>query len=366
MKIKFVKSYKLSDYTFAHMGNLDSDEVTLKKDPVWRENFYAFTCMEYFKQHQKIFLGSTQFENDIFLTFDPKTKEFESLKYSQFSDDKLDVKIHRSLCVDDDGIIFAAPSGLHDEDQWMTSPGAKIFSYDYPNRKYQDLGIPVEHDYIQTISYDPKRKIIYGFTLNAFIFFAYSLEKRETLYQQPMGSIPHIGVIDDNGGYWGTWGNEHKFFRYDPDTNSCQFHSLHFPEKCSSLMYPKAGPVDMSLNIGDGYLYFGEEKGGLFRLNPQTVTLEYLGRPFGLDRLPGICKGPGNTLLLAGGLDWKTGFGLFDLDAKRFKHLGNLIDSDDQEICFRVHDMAYVGETLYIAEVDHPTRPSRVWEISFY
>jgi len=363
MSSKNLISHKINDYKFSDIGDLDRDGVALIESPEWRDNFFAFTCMEYFEKHHKIFLGSTHFENNIFLTFDPDTKEYESLKYNEYSDDKLDIKIHRSLCINEDGLIFGAPSGLHDEDKWVDSPGGKIFSYDYPNRKYETLGIPVEHDYIQTISMDLERKLIYGFTLNAFIFFVFSIEKRETIYQQYMGSIPHISAIDDDGGYWATWGGSHKFFRYNPDTNKCEFHHLCFPEPCRSIMYRNAGPIDMSLNIGDGFIYFGEEKGGLFRLDPKAVTLEYLGRPFGVDRLPGICKGPGNTLLLAGGLDWKTGFGLFDLENKHFHHLAELKDEKDNEICFRVHDMALVGSTVYIAEVDHPKRTSRVWEL---
>ena len=76
--------------------------------------------------------------------------------------------------------IYGATACLHDCDEYLKAPGGKIFKYD-PNRKQIEiLGIPVAHNYIQTIALDKKRKIICGFSFPVEKFFRYDLRTNKS------------------------------------------------------------------------------------------------------------------------------------------------------------------------------------------
>lgn len=354
----------MNDFRFEPFGDLDSGLAPVRARPDWQVNAFSFTCLEFVESYGRIFCGTTNFSNNLLQTFDPTTKQFESMRYGEFSDDPYEIKIHRSLAFGGDGWLYGATSGLHQVDERLRAPGGRLFRFDYRSRRYETIAIPCAHDYIQTISLDPVRELIYGFTYPVFNFFVYSLRAAEVVYCQYMASIPHLSTIDDDGRYWGTWSHQHRFFRYDPSDSSVQFFDRGFPEPGRSLMYHDAGPIDMALNIGDGSLYLGEESGGLYRLAPETAEVEFLGKPFSSPRLPGICRGPGKTLFLAGGSDWNCHVGSYDLESGTFRDLGKIEETASGEPCFRVHDLVYVDGKLYVGETDHPSRSSWLWEIS--
>ena len=217
---------------------------------------------------------------------------------------------------------------------------------------------------MQTISLDPDRQMIYGFTYPVFEFFAYSIPDDEIRYIQYMGSIPHLSAIDDRGGYWGTWNPQrHNLFRYDPNTNEVKFFEHGFPKRCQNLMYHGAGPIDMALNVGDGSIYIAHEQADLYRLDPETAELDYLGSPYPSVRMPGLAKGPADLLFCAGGVDYGCRLAICDLSTRAFRELGPIVDSETGEKCFRVHDLLVLGNTLYVGETDHPGRSNHLWEI---
>jgi hypothetical protein len=363
MQIKSITSRCFRPYKRKARNDLDSGTEFVKRDEEFRKNYYAFTCLLYHARPGKLFCGTTNFSNDILHSFDPVSKKFESLGYAEFTKDKYEIKCHRSLAIGKDGKIYGATSCLHHVNERLQAPGGKIFRYDTQTQKFETLCIPKPHDYIQTISLDPLREMIYGFTYPVFEFFAYSIPENKVRYIQYMGSIPHLSAIDDEGGYWGTWGDEHRFFRYDPDENRVRFFEHGLPNKCQSLMYKNAGPLDMVLNIEDGGLYICSETAELFRLNPSNAQLNYCGKAFPSVRMPGLCLGPRGLLFAAGGVDGGVRVCSYDRKLCTFKDLGPVVDSQTKEKCFRAHDLAAIGHTLYLGETDNPARGDYLWEI---
>jgi outer membrane protein assembly factor BamB len=217
--------------------------------------------------------------------------------------------------------------------------------------------------YIQTITLDPKRKMIYGFNCPVFEFFAYSITEKRIVYKQFMESISHISAIDDSGGYWGTWGTyHHNLFRYEVQTNSVRFFQHGFPEKGGGIMYANAGPIDCMINGRDGFLYVATDRGSLYRLTPSDGAVEFLGRPFPFERLPGMILGDDGLIYFAGGDNNNTGVAAYDREKRSFISLGRIAAENVK--CFRAHDIAKVGNSLFVAETDNPKRTNYLWECS--
>lgn len=363
MRIKKITPRFFQDYKRKAKNDLDAGIEFVWRDEEFRRRYYAFTCLAWHAPSKKLLCGTTNFSNDVLHTFDPVTKKFESLNYAAFGKDPFEIKCHRSLAVGTDGAVYGATSCLHGVDQRMEGPGGKLFKLEVASQRFELLGIPKPHDYIQTITLDPKRQMLYGFTYPVFEFFAFSLPERRVKFIQYMESIPHLSALDDAGGYWGTWGAQHCFFRYDPDESKVRFFKHGLPVKCQSLMYRNAGPLDIVLNGGDGYLYIGSEQAELYRLDPQTAKLEYLGRPYPSERLPGLCVGPRGLLLGAGGRDRTTRLFSYDRASRIFTELGAIADPVSGASCFRAHDLIALGNTLYLGETDNPDRGDYLWEI---
>ena len=363
MNIKSIRAHHFNEFRRRERTDLDNSGGR-RWDDDFKKQYFAFTCMEYSEAAGKLFCGTTNMSLDLLQTFDPVTKEFECMGYFDFSEDSYEVKIHRSLALGKDGELYGATSCLYPLNERLKAPGGKVFRFDYESRSFELLTIPKEHDYVQTISLDPERQMIYGFTYPVFEFFAYSIAADEIKYMQYVGSIPHLSAIDDKGGYWATWdAKRHNLFRYDPDANEVEFFQHGFPKECRNLMYPGAGPIDMALNIGDGGLYIAHEQADLYRLDPESAELEYLGSPYPSVRMPGLAEGPDNVLFCAGGVDYGCRLAVYDLKKGSFRELGALVDTETGEKCFRVHDLVVLGDTLYVGETDHPERSNHLWEI---
>jgi hypothetical protein len=74
------------------------------------KNWISFTSLLFHPEVKLIYCGLTSWKGDVFYAFDPKTKEFRSLEFPDIGD-RFDVKIHRSLELDDDGKIDRAKLG---------------------------------------------------------------------------------------------------------------------------------------------------------------------------------------------------------------------------------------------------------------
>ncbi len=362
-KITNVKYHVLRDVKGASLAVDTASDV----DEAMRENRIAFTSLLWQPEDKMLYCGITALNNDIFHRFDPSSGKFESLNYRDVAEE-FEVKIHRSLCLSGDGAVYGASACLHQEDKRLEAPGGAIFRLSPGDERPEKISIPVEHDYIQTITLDDERRLIYGMTYPVFKFFVYHIDTGEVENYDYIGSITHISALDDHGCFWGTWSRfAHRLFKYDPDAKKITWYQTEIPEgrKFSDMMYPGAGPVDVMINGNDGYLYIGTTGGTLCRLDPETAKVEYLGRPAPTTRMPGLRVWRDNLLLGIAGdneggvvFSYNTGTGSFDI-------LGPIADSREGLKIYRVHDLCVVDgdETvLYIAETDVPDRSGYLWE----
>jgi hypothetical protein len=368
MKIKNVTHHILSEYNSQNKCLSDMDGASpglKKKDTDFFNNYLAFTCM---LNHPDgyLYCGVTRYNGDIFHRFNVQTKKFESLGYQPISE-PYEVKIHRSLELDTDGAIYGATACLHGEDKRLDAPGGALFKYDTGTKKLEKFAIPVAHDYIQTITLDPKRRLIYGQTYPVFKFFVHHLDTGKTDNFDFTGSISHISAIDDFGCYWSTWsGKNHFLYKYDPSQKKIEWfnHSLPNAKADSNIMYANAGPIESMINGNDGWLYVGTCGGSLCRIHAESAKVEYLGHPAPTRRMPAL-KNFTKEILIGCCGDEKGGC-IFTYNKKtgNFQVLGGIIDSATGLYLYRTHDLEIAANGhVFVAETDVPDRSSYLWEI---
>ena len=341
------------------------DTRVSRSDADLLHNHISFVCL-LTHPDGNIYCGLTAFDCNNFAKFDPRTGRFTDLGYDKVAEPN-EVKIHRSLELAADGTIYGATATLYSLDKRTQTPGGSLFHYDPKSGAIRKLCIPCRHDYPQTITLDEKRKRIYGMTQPVFKFFVYHMDNGQVEDHDYMGSITHIGCVDDNGCYWGTWDSvQHYLFKYDPATARITYFNHGLPEgaKFADIMYRGAGPCDCMINGGNGYIYIGTTGGSLCRLDPKTARVDYLGRPYPTKRLPGLKMLDERRILCAGG-DEDGGFlAIYDIPTNGWNLLGPIKDEKTGLTLYRVHDMTLSldKKTAYIAETDVPTRSGYLWE----
>jgi hypothetical protein len=328
----------------------------------WKKNLISFTSLLWHPERQRVLCGLTAFDCDLMYEFDPGTDTFHCLGFKELAE-RFEIKIHRSLQFDSNNNFYGATACLHREDQRQEGRGGRIFHYNYNSSQFEFLGIPVPQDYIQTITVDEKRNLVYGVTYPVFEFFAYDLIKKENRFRQYMGSAPHIMAIDDAGCVWSTWNTRtHNLFKYDPDENKVTYfnHSL-IPDQGADLMYPGAGPIDMMLNGGDGFLYVGCTTGDLLRINHVDACVERLGRPTEEMRMPALEIGPDGKLYGIAGFYGRCHLFSYDRMTGKFNDFGLIGDGTDT--LYIGHDMCFADKgTIFVGETDTEQRAGYLWE----
>ena len=360
--IKHVRHHVLRDTAGK---DIDVDDSRANRDDHFKENYVAFTCLLPNPADSLLYCGVTAYNNDILCAFEPESRAFRSLGYRDVAE-PFEVKVHRSLELASDGTIYGATACLHGIDKRLEAPGGSLFRYHPDRNSLEKLGIPVPRDYIQTISLDDHRGLIYGQTYPVFKLFVHHLYDGRTDNLDYLGSITHISALDDEGCLWGTWGRvRHDLFKYDPATHSIVFFDHGLPEgaRMSGIMYPGAGPVDCMINGGDGYLYIGTTGGTLVRLDPRSADVKYLGRPYASRRMPGLKIWREGLLLgIVGDTNLSYVF-VYDRESGRFRDLGHIADSDSGLTLYRTHDLAVWDERrIFVAETDVPRRSGYLWE----
>jgi hypothetical protein len=351
----------------------------LRADEGYCNDWISFDCLAWDEKTDRLYIGLTSINNDIFYVYEPAQNSFTSLDFRRIAD-KFDVKFHRSLEIDD-GMIYAATALLHDVDQQHEAKGGKFLRYDPAKDEYEVLAIPVPHHYIQSIKLDQERRIIYGFTYPGEYLFRYDLETHECRTLAYIGNSvlmcqPHAAAFDKQGRLWGTWGESRAFedvlgpvpvriFCYDPDKDEFNWFQHGFPK------VDEADParIDHMTLADDGLIYVGTVAGGFSRLDPETGTVEDLGRPFPNPRLAGLVQGPDGLIYGAGnegyGVDGKGEARLFvfDPETKDLKDLGPIFDERIKAGAVKVHMLvATQNGILYAAENDNILRSSYLWE----
>jgi hypothetical protein len=206
------------------------------------------------------------------------------------------------------------------------------------------------------------------YTMPGACFAVYDLNNKELIRCNPMQSIPHIGAIDDNGGVWGTYSaGAQAFFRYNPDTDTYEFpEGCAFPDAYSAanVMYRGAGPVDSMENGQDGYIYTASALGEVYRIDPGSKEVTYLGKPFTGKRLPAMDLADDGMIYLAGGSDKAPMLARYDRETRQFEFLGP-VTADDGLSCYRCHELRVVDNVAYIGETDNPSRSGYMWACEF-
>lgn len=361
MKVNY---YSISghDVKFADYRLSDAGAEALRQDPQIAEGNYSYTTLRAHRDGN-LYLGTTNMRNRILWIFDPRQKQFADLGYAA-GGTTYDIKIHRSLEFDPrKNVFYGVSSGLHTEQDYFKAPGSAVFQVDVGTRKIEFLGIPMPHEYTQTIAFDPQRRLLYGFTYHTFSFYVFDVDKRATVFRALPGSISHYSALDDCGCIWSTWGrNQHYLFKYDPARNDIEWTRKKLPEGGHSYMYPGAGPIDCMVNGGDGFLYVALETGTLVRMNPEDATCEYLGRPSPYPRMPGLVLGPDGLFYGTCGDDGHVKVFSFNRATRGFAILADV--ASGSEHCFRPHDIAILNGAIYVGETDNPVRTGYLWEIN--
>jgi len=385
MKIKQTKAQIYKDRTF---DNWDSDVAgnwtieDLRSDVGYCNDWISFDSLAWDNLTEKLYIGLTSINTDIFHVFNQTNQKFQSLGFQRISD-KFDAKFHRSLEIDQDGMIYAATALLHDQNQQHQAPGGKLIQYNPKTDEYLVLAIPIPHHYIQSIKLDSKRKLIYGFTYPGEYFFKFDLETQQTKILAYIGNgvmmcQPHYSALDQQGKLWGTWGETRAFedlpgpnpiriFSYDPDYNHFNWFTHGFPKVNNN----DTARVDTMLTASDSLIYVGTVAGGFSRLNPRDGSVENLGSPYKGERLAGLTQTPNGLIFGAG----NSGFGkdkkgksrlfVFNPENGKLEDLGPIIDDKLEKGAVKIHTLVAASNTkLYAGENDNIYRSSYLWEIN--
>ena len=324
----------------------------------------AFTSLQWHPGKSLVFCGLTRNDNDLIYTYDPASENFQSLGFKKIAE-KREIKIHRSFCMDKDGTIWTATASILNIDTRAEAAGGRVLHI-YPDTgKIEPVARPCPHDYIQTITLDAERRIIYGCTFPVFRFFRCDIETGECRDFGYMGSIGHIHDLDDDGGFWGLWSvGGHFLFRYDPDKDKIEFTRIKIPFSVINdpALFPGAGPIDSMVNGRDGFLYIGTTSGCLYRFDPRKRTLQYLGKPTESVRMPALGLAEDNLLYGAAGMREPRLFA-FDLKKDTFHILGTIRDDEIGTACHIPHDLTIAGDgRVFVGETDNPDRSGYLWE----
>lgn len=323
-------------------------------------NYFAFCTVLFNPDDGLVYCGTTAYDGEVMWTFDPQTKEFESLHWPETPGaEKYDVKVHRSLALDD-GMIYGATAGLHPIESRLKTEGGKVFRFDPNTKKFEVLGIPIKRGYIQSMAMDGKRKIVYGFTKPDNRFFRFDVPTKRATDFDYVGNGPHIPAVDDDGTCWGHGGKGGvQLLSYHPDRGLI----FHKEESIGRLLLDDVH-IDGMINGGDGFIYIGTTGGFLLRLDPKNVSLKYLGHPCPGIRLPGLCVGKDGLIYGATGTNFKTYAFAYDRENEKFYDLGPLYDPDLNDSCHLPHHATITDDgTIYTGDTDNPKRCGFLWEV---
>jgi hypothetical protein len=349
----------------------------LRVQPSWREGWTSMDSVLYTEDDDRIYLGITSFDADIFGAYDRSTGEFVDLGYERIAD-PFDAKFHRSLVKwEQDGCLYAAIALLHDIDRYWEAPGGAIVRYDPRSREIVKLAIPLPHVYIQSICLDQKRGILYGITFTPERMFRFDIASGHVDDLGPISSGLSMAQgenieLDDQGCAWCGWSvtrawqtspgvDSHRLCKFDPAIDQIRYFDAGLPKPDGSYGYVN---VEGLFNLGQGCLYASGGNGSLYRVDIETGIGTYLGTPIAdrRSRLASLCLGPDGAAYGVTGRDGDCEVIQFNPRTEEYDLLGPVSDGDAH--CWQAHDVAVASDgTIYAGENDNPHRSGYLWEI---
>ena len=209
-----VEALKLQDVDY---GDQWAEEIEdrweyddFKADAGWRKGWISMDSVYYNADDDRVYLGITSFNADIFRAYDRKSGAFVDLGYGRIAD-PFDAKFHRSLVKwEKDGCLYGAIALLHDIDRYWEAPGGAIVKYDPNSGALEKIGVPMPHMYIQSICLDQERGVIYGMTFTPERMFRFNLADGRSDDLGPISSGMEMAQgenveLDDAGCVWCGW-----------------------------------------------------------------------------------------------------------------------------------------------------------------
>ncbi|MDD5597491.1 MAG: hypothetical protein PHV82_06075 [Victivallaceae bacterium] len=378
-----VKALKLFDYDYGNQWeNKVSDHwdyTDFKNNESWRKGWISMDCALYNPNDDRVYLGITSFDADIFRAYDRKKREFVDLGYGSIAN-KFDAKFHRSLVESNDNCLYAAIALLHDSDNYLKAPGSPIVKYDLSSGTISKMGIPVPHAYIQSIAIDNERDMIYGQCLAPEYAFSFNLKTRESRIIGLLGS-GYGGlaqgeniVVDRNGCAWFTWSvtrawqdqpgpDAHRLCKYDPEKGEMIFFAGGLPKKNGDYGFAKP---EAFFVFNDEYVYASGDNGSFYRIDADSGQAELLFTPVNgiRSRLSSLVKTADGIAYGISGRDGKCRLLKVNYSDGSFELLGEIKDSAGAAM-WQCHDIVHAGNNVFYAcENDNPYRSSYLWEIS--
>jgi len=374
-----VKAIKLRDRKFKNWSSEIEDRWNYEdflKSEEWRKDWISFDSVLFNEEDNRVYCGIASFDADIFYAYDRDKKKFVSLNYERIAN-PFDAKFHRSLVKSKNGKIYAAVALYHDVDKYFEAPGGAIVEYNPKTDEIKKLAIPIPHTYIQAITLDDKRGIIYGQTFTPEELFAFDIESKKTKILGVIGSGMQLAqgesiTLDNEGNVWGSWGvtrawqsspgvDSFRLFKYDRKKEKIIYFKHGLPRLDGTYGFAK---MDGIYNPGNGFIYAGTGEGGLVKINPETAKTKLLGAPCPPNRLAAMVKGPDGFLYGAGGKFGNASIFKLNLETDEYELLGKIEDKKEGISAWQIHDMDITNDlVIYAGENDIFTRSSYLWEI---
>ena len=381
MKLMNVKAIKLKDARFgnfhAEMSHWDYAEIVSGKHDDWMNDWISFDSILVDDRRLTVWCGLTSFAGDIFYGFDRSTRQFRSMNYQSVGD-RYDAKFHRALFFDNQDRIWAATALLHDIDRYYEAPGGAIVQFDPNKEKLRIVSRPFPHLYIQGLTIDSSRGILYGITFTPERFFRYDIETGKATDLGPIGSGFRMAqgatiAVDRTGACWGTWGltrawlsnpppDEIRLFRYHPDVGKIEYLTHGLPG-----LQGEAGTTACDeVHIGpDGAVYMGTAQGLLCRIDPSTCAVHTIGKPGPAQRLAAMANGPDGMFYGTAGNNGAVVLFSYDPKRDRLTEHGPIYDPELRQRAWHIHSLSISSDgTMYGGENDVPDRSGYLWEIS--
>lgn len=243
--------------------------------------------------------------------------------------------IHHALAIGTDGMMYVG-TGLNEikqypisdpvpgrggivislwndiENRYKKYEGGHLFRFDPTTEEkvrieigqlfqLSDLGIPVPHDGIYTITASPNKPEIYGLTYPRGHFFVYNIESgkfidkgkvyRKKVYGGPNRSLRSISralICDNLGNVYGS-GDDETIFKYDTERGKIVTLKAQIPRIYIAV-------VETFVKDAQGLIWGGTSEGFLFKFNPETADVINLGKPLDQMRIRALTVGLDNKI----------------------------------------------------------------------